>query len=575
MLYPKNTIIWRIVEIKDNELYLEGQDNCWMPREHYYYFSLLGGKIYFPRYNYYSGYDFETMYGIIEKGRVIIFSIPLENCEEQDLRFYLSYMGNIVEIFPSTGIFTHLPPVINSYYVSKNYILTKADNTVLYAYKYNKYLEEVFEEKYSNKLKKLQKDYLIKLRQNNLNYREKNNKSQIWLISDRRERAGDNGEFFFRYLNSKNPKGIKFYFTIKKNCSDYKRMKQFGNIIDLYSENYLNKFLKADKIISSTFDSWVYNPFGDDGKYIRDLIHFDFVFLQSGIIKDDLSEYINMRKVNISLLITSSKQEYNSILRSNYGYNRNNVILTGLSRFDNLLNLNKQIKTEKIILLLPTWRMYIKGTRDLITHESIESEQFINTTFFKFYNDLINNEQILEIMKNNSYFGVFCLHPNFASQWKYFNQNEIFTVKQNCNYQEELIKASLLITDYSGVFFDFGYLKKPTIYIHFDYEEYRNNHFSEGYFNYKTDGFGPVCYNLQCLIKALVYELDNKCKIKRVYLNRIKRFFYYFDANNNYRTFIEIINNNKYTNEIINIKEYIIFIFILLILIKNYFSFHF
>ena len=320
-----NNIIWRKLEIKDNELYLEGQDNCWMPRSNYYYFSKLGDKKFFPRYNYYSGYDFETMYGLIEKGRIVAFSIPLDNNEVQNLRFYLSYLGNIIEIFPSTGAFTHIPPIINSYYSSKNYILTKENNRVLYIFKYNKYLEEQFEEKYSLKLKELNKDYIIKFRQNNIK----------WLINDRSDQAGDNGEFFFRYLNSINPQGIKFYFIIKKNCSDYKRMKQFGKIIDLHSQNYLKMFLKADKIISSVFDSWVYNPFGDDEKYIRDLPHFDFVFLQSGIIKDDLSEYLNMRKMNISLLITSSKYEYNSIFRFNYGYNRNNVILTGLSRFVN------------------------------------------------------------------------------------------------------------------------------------------------------------------------------------------------------------------------------------------------
>ena len=39
-----NNIIWRKLEIKDNELYLEGQDNCWMPRSNYYYFSKLGDK---------------------------------------------------------------------------------------------------------------------------------------------------------------------------------------------------------------------------------------------------------------------------------------------------------------------------------------------------------------------------------------------------------------------------------------------------------------------------------------------------------------------------------------------------
>ena len=91
-----------------------------MPRSNYYYFSKLGDKKFFPRYNYYSGYDFETMYGLIEKGRIVAFSIPLDNNEVQNLRFYLSYLGNIIEIFPSTGAFTHIPPIINSYYSSKN-----------------------------------------------------------------------------------------------------------------------------------------------------------------------------------------------------------------------------------------------------------------------------------------------------------------------------------------------------------------------------------------------------------------------------------------------------------------------
>ena len=174
-------------------------------------------------------------------------------------------------------------------------------------------------------------------------------------------------------------------------------------------------------------------------------------------------------------------------------------------------------------------------------------------------------------MKTHSYFGIFCLHPNFASQSSFFTKNEIFSIKENCNYQEELTQASLLITDYSSIFFDFGYLKKPIIYIHFDYEEYRNNHFPNGYFDYKRDGFGPVCFNMQCLIKSISYELDNNCKLKRVYLNKIKRFFYFFDNNNSFRTFSEILNNNNNINEneTINNNLLIIYVFILLISLKK------
>ena len=71
-------------------------------------------------------------------------------------------------------------------------------------------------------------------------------------------------------------------------------MRKFDKAINIDSKMYLNKFLLADKIISSVAVPWVFNPFDIDEKYIRDLYHFDFIFLQSGIIKDDLSKFYNI-----------------------------------------------------------------------------------------------------------------------------------------------------------------------------------------------------------------------------------------------------------------------------------------
>ena len=96
--------------------------------------------------------------------------------------------------------------------------------------------------------------------------------------------------------------------------------------------------------------------------------------------------------------------------------------------------------------------MYIKGIRDLITHESIPSESFLNTTYFHFYNDLISNKELNDNMMKNEYTGILCLHPNFAALSSYFTQNKLFKVKDNCKEQELFAKASLLITDYSSIF---------------------------------------------------------------------------------------------------------------------------
>ena len=193
----------------------------------------------------------------------------------------------------------------------------------------------------------------------------------------------------------------------------------------------INIFLKADKIISSVSNSWVDNPFGGDRKYIRDLFHFDLIFLQHGIIKDDLSKYLNRIEKNYSLLVTSTKKEYKSILNFKYGYNKNNVILTGLSRYDNLYRLNKIKWRKKIILIAPTWRMNIKGATNLTTYESIHSDTFKFTDYFNFYNDLINDQKLIYVMKKYNYTGILCLHPSFSSQYIDFTIN--YTIKK-CKY---------------------------------------------------------------------------------------------------------------------------------------------
>ena len=536
------TIVWRILEIKGNIVHFEGEDLCWLPRNKYFYFARLGDKIFFPKYHYYSVFDFITIFGTIIKGRIITFDIIINNIEKEELYFYISYMNKKIEIKPSLNILTHLPPINNSYYFNENFIIKNNINKMI-IFHYKKDLHLLFEQNYFQELKRRNKKHLIKLRErynDNINISKT---KKIWLINDKKNQAGDNGEYFFRYLNKLRPKELSFYFIIEINCSDYKRLKTLGNILNFNSSEHLKLFLKSDKIISSVYDSWVSNPFYEDGKFICDLYHFDLIYLQNGIIKDDLSKYLNKDLKNFNLLITSSEKEYKSLIKYNYGYNIYNIALTGLPRFDNLISLQKSIQSKKIILLFPTWRIFIKGTIHLVSNENIKSDYFKNTTYFKYYNQLINDINLLEIMKKNNYIGIFCLHQNFAGQLNDFDKNEIFDIKEKCNNQELFVKASLLITDYSSIFLDFGYIKKPVIYTQFDYEEYRAKQLSKGYFNYERYGFGPICYNMECTLKEIILYIANDCKLKKVYNKRIRRFFRYIDDNNSYRTYKAILQD--------------------------------
>ena len=559
-------IQWRIININNNILHLVGKDNFFMKTNSFFYFCKLGSNKIFPQYIYFEGYDVNTIFGKI-KGRIVVFDIPIKNINNESLYFYLSYMNIDSEIFPSFGWFTHIPNLLNGYYNSGKYII-KISNKRIIIYKYNKQLEETLEGNYCEELEKKKKINLIKIRKNFFNNRKvySNNKSLIWIINDRLDQGGDNGEYFFRYLKQKKPKNIDFYFVINYNCNDYQRLQTLDNIIQYGSNFHLNLYLKSDKIISSVAESWADNPFNDDYKYIRDLIHFDFVFIQNGILKDDLSHFINRITKNINLIITSTKKEYNSILYKNYEYSDNNVVITGLPRYDNLQTFKNKIQKENILLIIPTWRMYIKGTFNFKSYERLYSSNFHLTDFYNFYNNLINNNELLENMDKYNYTGIFCLHPYFSKQWIDFKQNKKFYVNEVCDFQKLILKSSLLVTDYSSIFFDFSYLKKPIIYAHFDYEEYRNNHFPKGYFDYKKHGFGPVCLDLNSTITNIIIKIKNNCSLEIKYLKRIKRFFKYEDDKNCERLFTALLNvkNKNYNNKNrIFIDAILIFIFII------------
>ena len=56
-------------------------------------------------------------------------------------------------------------------------------------------------------------------------------KKPLWIVSDREEVAGDNGEAFFRFLAKEQPADIDYAFVINKGCPDDKRMRRYGRVL--------------------------------------------------------------------------------------------------------------------------------------------------------------------------------------------------------------------------------------------------------------------------------------------------------------------------------------------------------
>lgn len=365
---------------------------------------------------------------------------------------------------------------------------------------------------------------------------------KIWLISDRSDKAQDNGEAFFRYLCKNADKNIKPIFVINKDSVDAERLKKTGKVIHYSDFLYPYYFLASDKIISSSGGEYAINPFGPvNRRYLTDLMKFDYVFLQHGVIMNDLSAWLHKFNKNISMFVTSTNKEYNSIANTNYLYTADEVKLTGLARFDELENM-----AEKLVVVLPSWRSSIKGSYDSET-KSVYFDGFKDTDYFKFYNALINNERLLSAMRDKGYKGLFCLHPIHKEQYIDFEANDVFAVNEGfVNYKEVFSKSALMVTDYSSVAFDFAYLRKPIIYAQFDKEEFfAGQIFEEGYFSYEKDGMGPVCNDLESTVDAMVSLVENDCIIEHKYKERVDSLFAYNDKNSCKRIYEEIINLAK------------------------------
>ena len=366
---------------------------------------------------------------------------------------------------------------------------------------------------------------------------------ELWLISDRVNKADDNGEHFFKYM-VENHQEVNSIFVLSPSSPDYERLKKIGKVIDPNSNKYKLLFGSADYIVSSQAENYVYNPLGTGNECVRDQYNFKYVFLQHGIIKDDLSPWLNVNDKKIDMFVTSAEKEYNSLLECKYYYGKEVVKLTGLPRFDTLLDKQKKYQVENKIMLSLTWRTGLANLIDKETGIREYNEDFKNSNYFKFLNRLINDKKLLKVLAEKEYKIRFIPHPNVLSQLRDFDLNEFVEIEdKDVDYQKEFCTNKILITDYSSVFFDFGYLKKPIIYYQEDKEEfYKDQLYDKGYFDYEKMGFGPAYEEYDKFIEDLINTINNDCILAAKYEKKINEFFTFNDNKNCERVYKEIKN---------------------------------
>lgn len=365
--------------------------------------------------------------------------------------------------------------------------------------------------------------------------RRRKQKKNIWLCSDRTNRADDNGEVMFTYLCEHPDESIEPYFVIDKNTADWERMGKIGKVVEPFSREHKMLFLLSEFSLSSQANRAVINPFGKLEYYYRDLMYNKrLVFLQHGITKDNQSKWLNKYNRNLFGFVVTTKPEYDSVFEYDYFYEPNRVWLTGMPRYDRLYHNEK-----KFVTIMPTWRKTLSAGTDA-AGVWLLGKEFANSLYFRFYNELLNDERLIEASEKYGYQICFMPHPNTISGLHYFKHHlKVKFLDTTYSYRDVFAETDLMVTDYSSVAFDFAYLRKPIIYSQFDKDEFFNggHSYTEGYFDYERDGFGEVEETKEAVVNRIIEYMSSGCQIKAKYLDRIEKTFAFDDKNCSQRVY--------------------------------------
>lgn len=364
-----------------------------------------------------------------------------------------------------------------------------------------------------------------------LKYKRKN----LWLICERENEARDNGYWLFKYIRESHPQEDVVY-VIKKDCVDYKKVKDLGEIIEYGGYKHWVYYLAAEKNISSQKGG---KPNAAVCYFLEvyGLLKNKRIFLQHGITIND-GKWLYYENTKFKLFVCGAKKEYEYIQKK-FGYPKENLKYIGFTRFDSLHNF---FIRKNQILIMPTWRNWLERiTKESLKYDDISD--FSKTEYYQKWQEILNDKEIKNKIEKVNLKIIFYPHSNMQNHITDFKTNsENITIADSDNYdvQELLKESAFLITDYSSISMDFGYMRKPMIYYQFDKEKFRKGQYQEGYFKYERDGFGPVVEKIEELKKTLFEYIDNNLKIEKEYLDKEIEFFELYDKQNCHRNYIEI-----------------------------------
>lgn len=309
-------------------------------------------------------------------------------------------------------------------------------------------------EKYLFKNKK--KQWLVR------RYARKRPGREIWLYEDTYN-AVDNAYYQFLHDFEKND-GVERYYICDKAGIDWQSLftlKQQKHLIQRRGKKHKRLFIQADKILVSFIGHDDFVPFDRDTiLYYWDLLHFEVIYLQHGVMHAKLDYMYSKEKIYMIDKVVASAYFEKENLVNKLAFREKDVLCTGMPRLDHLEKKEKQRK----ILFAPSWRSY------LVTSDAQGKRQaqanFEKSDYFQEIRAFLTDERLVRLLDENEYMLEIKLHPNFQVYGETFRA----LCGENISGVEEvdLGEYAAFVTDFTSFMYDCFYLDVPVITHIFD-----------------------------------------------------------------------------------------------------------
>lgn len=325
----------------------------------------------------------------------------------------------------------------------------------------------------------------------------------------------------FEYMQSQEEFKDNVFYIINKNNIQYEEIKRkYKNIIpieyckinfNLVSKLFFTKYWLDSFQVMHKFNLRFKN-FLAQGKIIT-------IYTQHGInfFKRFFWDTDEIGDKYYKKIIFSNKTE-RDLFKQYFGFDDKNTIIAGLSRWDNML----QHSQEKSIFIYFTFRRYL-------CHKGLDITE---TNYYKNIENLLHSERLQQILNKYNVKIYLGMHHVLRKKTDLSNCN--IEIIEDCDIGRVKQNASMLISDYSSMCFDFMFNDRPVAFYRVDKADPLLLIDKAGYINElhtesKNKDLYNIFYDADSTIDCIEKYCQNNFELEPEYKKINNNFFEYRD----------------------------------------------